>query len=243
MSQRSVILLFFILIISGLAIAGYSQFKEGLNITPTPSPSPDLKLNLTQPSPSTTLEVVSPATASQNNFNQPTKQQLTSKKFDKFPGVLPPEDLAAKAAIIQTSKGRIVFQLFPDAPKASSNFIYLASNGFYNGLKFHRVEKDFVIQGGDPLGNGTGGPGYLFEDEPVTRNYTRGTVAMANAGVNTNGSQFFICLQDLSTLPPKYTIFGRVLEGMEVVDKIVVGDIMEKVSIAKIVQPSPSPNP
>ena len=91
-----------------------------------------------------------------------------------------------------------------------------------------------MIQGGDPLGNGTGGPGYRFEDEPVTKKYDKGIVAMANAGPNTNGSQFFIMLEDNPQLPPNYTIFGKVISGQDVVDKIVIGDVMQKVTIENL---------
>lgn len=127
---------------------------------------------------------------------------------------------------IETNKGTIVFETYDaDAPKTSSNFVTLANKGFYNGVIFHRVIKDFMIQGGDPTGTGSGGPGYKFEDElnPNTESYkigyTRGTVAMANSGPNTNGSQFFIMHKDVP-LPPKYTIFGKVVSGIEVVDAI-----------------------
>ena len=96
---------------------------------------------------------------------------------------------------------------------------------FYNGLKFHRVISDFMIQGGDPQGNGTGGPGYRFADEPVTREYTRGTLAMANAGPDTNGSQFFIMHRD-TPLPHDYTIFGKVISGLDVVDKIATAETL-----------------
>ena len=121
-------------------------------------------------------------------------------------------------------------KLYPqDAPKTVSNFVYLATGGFYDGLTFHRVES-WVVQGGDPTGTGRGGPGYQFEDEKVTRQYTRGIVAMANAGPNTNGSQFFILTQD-TPLQPDYTIFGEVTKGMNVVDKIAVGDVMKKVTV------------
>ena len=127
-------------------------------------------------------------------------------------------------AIIETSAGTIEFELLDEiAPKAAGNFVTLAKKGFYDGVIFHRVVPGFVIQGGDPDGTGRGGPGYTFEDEPVTLGYARGTVAMANAGPNTNGSQFFICLQDLPQLPPKYTIFGQVLAGLSVVDAIAAG--------------------
>ena len=127
-------------------------------------------------------------------------------------------------AVIETTIGTIQFELLDEiAPKAAGNFSTLAKKGFYDGVIFHRVVPGFVIQGGDPDGTGRGGPGYTFEDEPVTLGYARGTVAMANAGPNTNGSQFFICLQDLPQLPPKYTVFGQVLAGLSVVDVIAAG--------------------
>ena len=128
-------------------------------------------------------------------------------------------------ATIKTNYGDIVLQLFPkDAPVAVNNFVFLARQGFYNGVKFHRVVKGFVIQGGDPTGTGAGGPGYRFADEKVTKDYVAGTLAMANAGSDTNGSQFFITLADVSgSLPKKYTIFGQVTSGFDVVQKI--GDV------------------
>jgi cyclophilin family peptidyl-prolyl cis-trans isomerase len=121
-----------------------------------------------------------------------------------------------------TNKGTIEFELYPeDAPKTVNNFVCLANDGYFNGTPFHRIVKGFVIQGGDPTGTGMGGPGYRFEDEPVSRDYERGILAMANAGPNTNGSQFFIVLEDLrGRLPKNYTIFGRVTGGLDVVDQI-----------------------
>lgn len=150
----------------------------------------------------------------------------------KFPGILSDNKIKNKKAIITTSKGVIEFELYADrAPKTVSNFVYLSEIGFYNGLTFHRVEPGFVIQGGDPSGNGTGGPGYSFEDEKVVGDYKKGTVAMANSGDNTNGSQFFICLEDQPSLPKKYNLFGQVTSGIEVVSKIQVGDKIEKIQI------------
>lgn len=123
-------------------------------------------------------------------------------------------------AELKTTAGTIKISLnAKTTPKTVNNFVYLAKKGFYNNTIFHRVMKGFMIQGGDPLGNGTGGPGYRFDDEPFEGEYTRGTVAMANAGPNTNGSQFFIMHEDYA-LPKDYVIFGQVTEGMEVVDKI-----------------------
>ncbi|OGL72907.1 peptidylprolyl isomerase [Candidatus Uhrbacteria bacterium RIFCSPHIGHO2_02_FULL_60_10] len=146
--------------------------------------------------------------------------------------MLPAARISRKQVRMATDKGEIVFELFDqDAPKAVSNFVALAESGYYDGLTFHRYEPGFVIQGGDPEGTGRGGPGYRFEDEPVTRDYEAGTVAMANAGPDTNGSQFFICLDDVPTLPKNYTIFGKVTKGMDAVLAIRVGDKMNKVTV------------
>lgn len=121
---------------------------------------------------------------------------------------------------LQTTEGPIVVALNSDqTPKTVENFVTLANKGFYNNTIFHRAIKGFMIQGGDPKGDGTGGPGYKFDDEPFTGEYTRGTIAMANAGPNTNGSQFFIMHADYP-LPKNYVIFGEVISGIETVDKI-----------------------
>jgi peptidylprolyl isomerase len=123
---------------------------------------------------------------------------------------------------LETNKGIVEVELFPeDAPNTVNNFVCLAEDGYYDQTPFHRIVKGFVIQGGDPTGTGSGGPGYKFADEPIARDYERGTLAMANAGPNTNGSQFFIVLDDLQgKLPKNYTIFGRVTNGLDVVDAI-----------------------
>jgi len=125
-------------------------------------------------------------------------------------------------ATIKTDLGDIEIQLFAkEDPMTVNNFVFLAQQGFYNGVKFHRVVKGVVIQSGDPTGTGSGGPGYEFADEKVTRDYVAGTLAMANRGPDTNGSQFFITLVDLSgRLPKDYTIFGLVTSGFDVVQKI-----------------------
>lgn len=123
-------------------------------------------------------------------------------------------------ANIKTTEGNIIIELNPKStPITINNFISLAKKGFYNNTIFHRVIKDFMIQGGDPNGDGTGGPGYKFDDEKFDGEYTRGTIAMANAGPNTNGSQFFIMHKDYD-LQKDYVIFGHVTSGIEVVDKI-----------------------
>ena len=137
---------------------------------------------------------------------------------------------------IATPKGDIVMDLDPRiAPKTVNNFIVLARKGFYDGLKFHRVVPDFVIQGGCPEGSGRGGPGYKFEDEPVQGNYRQGAVAMANSGPDTNGSQFFICLEDLmGNLPKQYNLFGHVVSGMDVVTSIQGNDLMQTLVIEEL---------
>ena len=151
------------------------------------------------------------------------------------------EKVSATTATISTAKGDITLNLYPaDAPKTVTNFATLAKNGYYDCLTFHRVEPNFVIQGGDPNGNGTGGAsiyGATFADElnPATSSYKagymEGVLAMANAGPNTNGSQFFIMLADNANLPKNYTIFGKVTSGLDVVHQIAVGDVIETITI------------
>jgi peptidyl-prolyl cis-trans isomerase B (cyclophilin B) len=169
--------------------------------------------------------------------------------------------MSQKIAVIKTARGNIKFELYPqDAPKTVANFIGLAQKGFYDGLKFHRVVSGFVVQGGDPKGDGTGGPGYSFEDEINPRSLglseetikileaqgykyrrdltshkmTVGALAMANAGPGTNGSQFFIVTeQDQPHLDGRHTVFGRVIEGMDIVRQIQQGDTMNKIEIEK----------
>jgi cyclophilin family peptidyl-prolyl cis-trans isomerase len=124
-------------------------------------------------------------------------------------------------ATLKTSEGDITIELLPqEAPKTVNNFVFLARQGYYDGVIFHRTIEGFMIQTGDPTGTGRGGPGYQFADEQVKRRYTRGIVAMANAGPNTNGSQFFVVHGADVGLPPSYTIFGRVTDGLDTVDKI-----------------------
>jgi cyclophilin family peptidyl-prolyl cis-trans isomerase len=138
----------------------------------------------------------------------------------------PPDPLPAgetRTVTIETAAGSIVIKVEADlGPLAAGNFVALASCGFYDGVVFHRLMPGFVIQGGDPTGTGSGGPGYQFPNDPVTVSYDRGVVAMANAGADTNGSQFFIVLVD-NDLTPDYSVFGRVTAGMEVVDAIAAG--------------------
>ncbi len=149
--------------------------------------------------------------SSKNNMNNDTTKNNNTADLQ-----------LADAAIMHTSKGDIEIQFFPgEAPKTVSNFVKLASEGFYNNLTFHRVIKDFMIQGGDPKGDGTGGPGYQFEDEINSHKIVPGTLAMANSGPDTNGSQFFIVTEkEQPHLDGKHTVFGEVSGGMEVIREI-----------------------
>jgi cyclophilin family peptidyl-prolyl cis-trans isomerase len=136
---------------------------------------------------------------------------------------------------IATDKGDIVMELDPRlAPNTVNNFVALARRGYYDNVTFHRVVPEFVIQGGDPDGTGRGGPGYTFADEPVSGEYTHGAVAMANAGPNTNGSQFFICIDDCTRkLDKLYNLFGYVTSGLDVTGRIAVGDVMRSVTVVE----------
>ncbi len=163
---------------------------------------------------------------SRQAVNNTATSEVNNMKYSK-----PPEmtiDPKKKySANITTDLGAIKIDLFvKETPLTVNNFIFLANNGFYDGTIFHRVIKDFMIQGGDPKGDGTGGPGYKFTDEKITLDYKKGIVAMANSGPNTNGSQFFIMHKDYQ-LPKNYVIFGKVIEGMETVDKIATAKVID----------------
>jgi cyclophilin family peptidyl-prolyl cis-trans isomerase len=151
----------------------------------------------------------------------PLHAPCTGYKTWRIPKVAPLDTHKTYMAAVTTNKGVITIKLLPKvAPIAVQSFIFLAQHRYFDGVRFHRVVPGFVIQGGDPTGTGLCGPGYQFNDEKVTLPYTRGTVAMANAGPNTNGSQFFIVLGDNTGLQPNYTIFGQVTSGMGAVDRI-----------------------
>ena len=161
-------------------------------------------------------ESAMPASISANkSLNQPEMQLDPEKQYQ---------------AVLETDLGNITIELQAQAtPITVNNFVYLAKQGFYDGTIFHRVMNGFMIQGGDPRGDGTGGPGYRFADEDFDGEYSRGTVAMANAGPDTNGSQFFIMHQDYP-LPANYVIFGQVVNGMEVVDQIATAPVETSLS-------------
>jgi peptidyl-prolyl cis-trans isomerase B (cyclophilin B) len=160
---------------------------------------------------------------------------MSSKQWP-YPPEMQIDPKKAYTATIATNRGNIVIELYPQyAPKTVNNFVFLAGQGFYDGVTFHRVIRDFMIQGGDPTGTGTGGPGYRFEDE-VRNNplkHEAGVLSMANAGPNTNGSQFFITHSPQPHLNGKHTVFGKVTSGMNVVNSTRQGDVMTSVTIAE----------
>ncbi len=234
-NQKLLGALLIIFIIGASIYFAFNKFKQIISVEPSSSPKPsnlEFMFNKNSTSP---LPEQQPGDKQPDSLSQPSALPYFRNKYvGKFPGVLTEESLKNKKAVVYTNKGVFEFEIYTDTPFGSSNFMLLAKDGFYDGLKFHRVEKDFVVQGGDPLGDGTGGPGYSFQDEAVSKDYIKGIVAYANAGPNTNGSQFFIMLSDKVDLPKKYTIFGKVISGMEVVEKIAIGDIMQKVTIQNL---------
>ena len=135
-------------------------------------------------------------------------------------------------ATIETEKGNLVLELFAsDVPMTANNFVVLARDGFYDGLTFHRVVPGFVVQGGCPVGDGTGGPGYQFDDEITEHTHVAGALSMANSGANTNGSQFFITYTPQHHLDGDHSVFGQLVEGMDVLERIEQGDVMIRITI------------
>ena len=227
-----------ILLITAVFVALFSQTdnKNPLAALGDVSPTPPVGIDLGGDKQTTQQQAVQGQQTQQNQQTQPTQTQVV-------PTVAATDIISAEMITIHSSKGNIELELYPnDAPKTVKSFATHAKNGYYNGLSFHRVEPGFVIQGGDPNGNGTGGYsiyGPTFEDElnPDTQSYKagylEGVLAMANRGPNTNGSQFYIMLADNTTLPKSYTIFGKVTKGMDVVKQIVVGDKMTSIEVIK----------
>ncbi len=155
-------------------------------------------------------------------WNDPPEMQIDTHKTYKL--------------MIETNRGSMELELYSEhAPKTVNNFVFLAKEGYYDGVVFHRVISNFMIQGGDPTGTGRGGPGYKFEDEVAGNplKHERGVISMANAGPNTNGSQFFITHSPQSHLDGKHTVFGRVVTGLDVVDAIEQGDTMVKLTVSE----------
>lgn len=185
------------------------------------------------PAPQTSSTSPSESENSQTSLAYTDTMTPSNSQTWTYQGELPADKIEHKQVRVTTEKGDIVFELLPDvAPVTVSNFVYLAAGGFYDGLTFHRREEGFVIQGGDPLGNGMGGPGYTIPAEFNNLKHDRGMVAMARAtDPNSAGSQFYITLAPANFLDNNYTVFGRVLEGMDIVDQIKVGDVMTKVVI------------
>lgn len=159
---------------------------------------------------------------------KPKTYKIGDRKYSQYPDMQVYQN-KQYFATLETDFGKIKIKLnAKDAQRTVNNFVALSRDGFYDGLTFHRVVKDFIIQGGDPKGDGSGDPGYKFDDEkPPQKEYKRGIVAMANSGENTNGSQFFIMHKDKLDLPANYTIFGEVIEGIETVDKIAEVEVTE----------------
>ncbi|MDQ6660792.1 MAG: peptidylprolyl isomerase, partial [Chloroflexota bacterium] len=176
-------------------------------VHPKTTPSPCLKLT-TQLTDTKSAPTAAQFKNIKHTYSAPPAMSIDTKKI--------------YCAGINTNRGLIVIELDPSqAPNTVNNFVYLAQHQFYDGLKFHRVVSNFIIQSGDPLGNGTGGPGYKFNDEPVQGDYTEGCLAMANSGPNTNGSQIFICTKDdTKALKKSYNLFGHVVQGLDVAQKI-----------------------
>ena len=169
------------------------------------------------------VAIVTPTPVSVEESPTPVDNQeeigIVQQTYSSPPSVDIDKDKKYKASI-ETNKGTMIVELFSnESPVTVNNFVFLSEEGFYEDVIFHRIINNFMVQTGDPTGTGTGGPGYRFDDEPISRDYLRGTLAMANAGPNTNGSQFFIVHQDAG-LPKSYTIFGIITDGFDVLDDI-----------------------
>ncbi|MFA5925836.1 MAG: peptidylprolyl isomerase [Parcubacteria group bacterium] len=194
---------------------------------------PDLgeKLTVNPPSPAPSSDTP-PASAQSQQQEMPPQPEKTEEKTKEAPA-MQIDETKTYSAVLKTGEGEITIDLdAKKTPKTVNNFISLARDGFYGGTTFHRVIKNFMIQGGDPNGDGSGGPGYKFDDENLEGEYKRGTVAMANSGPNTNGSQFFIIHKDYD-LPKQYVVFGHVSKGMDVVDKIAEAEVTVNKSMEK----------
>jgi len=234
-------------------------------VTPTPaSNQPALTPEASQPTVASTLAAsqATPAPGSGQTVpvppaggSRPLAQLSPAERADRFSGPAPMsvEPDKTYVATIVTSKGNIVAELYPDTPESVNNFVTLAQNGFYDGLTFHRVEPGFVIQGGDPKGDGGGSPGYTIPAE-IKHNHSKGALAWARTSDEVNperrssGSQFYVTLDETTFLDGAYTVFGQVVEGMDVAEKIAVGDKIERIGISsaqasRMPTPTPTPEP
>jgi peptidyl-prolyl cis-trans isomerase B (cyclophilin B) len=213
-------------------VAGSNSGAGIPTATPAPSASPTPSA-----APTPAQQEVAFADCSTATFGDPLPAQNAPGDVHTYKAVPPPtiDDSKLYQLTIVTAKGTMVGCLQPSlAPKTVNVIVTLARNHFYDGLKFHRVVADFVIQGGDPQGTGSGGPGFKFDDEPVLNSYVDGALAMANSGPNTNGSQFFVCtVDDRHKLAKAYNLFGQVIKGMDVVLEIQPGDRMKSVTVAE----------
>ena len=219
------------LLLAGVAVLSFAACNL---ITPPPLGQPE-------PAPSPTADSSAPApteippatriTSSDSGATAPPTPAVVvsggrSIKQWSAPPAMAIDPGASYTAVLNTTAGAITIELLSsDAPNTVNNFVFLAREGFYDNVIFHRTIPGFMIQGGDPTGTGGGGPGYRFADEPVNRPYSRGVMAMANAGPNTNGSQFFLMHADYP-LPPNYTIFGQAVAGLETIDTIATAPTM-----------------
>ncbi len=212
------------LLLAGLAVLSFAACNL---ITPPPLGQPEAAPSPTADSSGPAATEIPPATritSPSDGAAAPTPEVVVSGGRSIKQWASPPamaiDPGASYTAVLNTTAGPITIELLSsDAPNTVNNFVFLAREGFYDNVIFHRTIPGFMIQGGDPTGTGAGGPGYRFADEPVNRPYSRGVMAMANAGPNTNGSQFFLMHADYP-LPPNYTIFGQAVAGLETIDTI-----------------------
>ncbi len=202
----SILVLVVVLILAGWGIGSFLNKDKSLDENIIPEESVIPKKNISSQENIISKEQNDTMEQKKMSWNNSPDMQIDTEKTYK--------------AVMKTTKGDIEIDLFAqDTPITVNNFVFLSREKFYENTKFHRIIKDFMIQGGDPNGTGTGGPGYQFDDEPIAKDYKRGILAMANAGPNTNGSQFFIMHQD-NALPKNYVIFGQVTDGFDTLDKI-----------------------
>ena len=238
--KRRAVRILALVLVAALVLGTALAVVLGGDSTPTPEVAGDPD-SLDDPAADAPLDIGGVAC----DGTEPAAASATKPEFDAPPDLVIDPDVA-HTAVLTTSCGTITIELFAaESPQTVNNFVFLARQGFYDGVTFHRIVPGFVIQGGDPTGTGTGGPGYRFEDEPVKRRYQAGTVAMANAGPNTNGSQFFITLGPTPHLDNRHSVFGEVVEGLDVVKRIggvptgrqdrpVTPVVMNKVTIERV---------